>query len=73
MVLGGQYVQLILVPVLTIIYSVTLSWYLYVFGSPSPKFKMGMMIIKHSFFQIVLASSCVPGIVLDIDHTIMIE
>lgn len=73
MVLGGQYVQLVLVPILPIIYSVPLSWYLYFSGPPFPKFKMGMMIKKHSFFQIVLVVSFVPDIVLNTDHTIMIE
>ena len=32
-----------------------------------------MMIIKHSFFQIVLMASYVPGIVLDTDHKIVTE
>lgn len=73
MMLGGQYIQLVLIPVLPIINSVHLSWYLFCSGPSFPKFKTGMMIIKHSFFQIVLMASCVPGIVLDTDHTIVTE
>ena len=73
MMLGGQYIQLVLIPVLPIIYSVHLSWYLYFSGPSFPTFKTGMIIIKHSFFQIMLMASYVPGIVLDTDHKIVTE